>query len=763
MALDFTGLASGISSAARGYQGMLDGEQRRRLAEDANTRADDANTRAAAQEGRAAELSEYEKSLRERNEEEYARQSDRLINQENRAAAQESRAVELSEYNIGQRPILEERAANAEQRAQNTDVRQGNQDRRLQQASDIEAQKEGERRVKNYNKQLIGQLATTQSYGLDDPTTISDPIALAQERPVLIQDMLDRHKRFQFAVIDGERVEIDVIGFTITDKSVIPRIVNAETREELTPTVNGTNADDDIVLTQTHEDFGRLVNNELVSALNNGGSESEVYRSALVKKGGLTASEELRQSEQLVRDELIATNTSKYANSAEATRAYLGVVNNASMDELLEIYTDQGGDPEALEQKLQTAKASERSQFERTINPSGRPSVSPMQEDNLAMRGMSDPRQLDLSREIERATSDLRSAGGKSGFFDDQTEDDYKLNTAAEKWYDDNTDDLAIQMFSNPGIKQKFDELGPAEFFKQYGVDTDGGQVEPKNMLSSIQPPPFELTRDNVIAAITDQTKQPTQEQRLDMVQFLKDRGLVTDAKFREGIAESSLPSQEALAAIWTAASFSPGTPAERVARAQELINLATRGDTKVGVAQQNVIDERALSREATASTARATASAKVEAAELKDAQDYAEKYFTTYQNTIEGKEPSKELAQTVSRTLPGVMRKLKQAKTPQAKRELLSAVNPALSMILQGNAVRTGAWEKFTGLFDDDVDLGQVSDFNLEFVRQGDDKTIVYAPPGGQAGKPVPLSVLMDTDANVAKLLKLAADINGG
>ena len=120
-------------------------------------------------------------------------------------------------------------------------------------------------------------------------------------------------------------------------------------------------------------------------------------------------------------------------------------------------------------------------------------------------------------------------------------------------------------------------------------------------------------------------------------------------------------------------------------------------------------------------------------------------------------------MATAVSRTLPGVMRKLKQSNSLAAKRELLSAINPALSTILQGNAVKEGAWEKFTGLFDDDVDLGQVSDFNLEFVRMGDDKTIVYAPPGGQAGKPVPLSLLMDTDANVAKLLKLAAEINGG
>lgn len=763
MALDISQFAGGMSSAAQGFQGMMDGAQRRRLVEEQNKRANDQNQRAEDQEGRSAELSEYEKSLRERNEAEFLAQSGRAKNSEDRAAAQEARAVETSEYTIGQRPILEKRATAAEQRAVNLDTRQGNQDRRYQQTSDIEAQKEGERRIQNYNQQLLGQLATTKSYGLGDPTKINDPVGLATERPELIRDMLDRHKNYQFAVIDGQRVEVDVIGFTVTDNAVIPRIANAETGEELTPTVGGTNADTDTVLMQSHEQFSNLVNNELVSALNNGGDKSSVYQSSLLRMGGLTAAQENRRKEQALRDQLIAENTSQYANSPEATRAYLGIVNNASMDELLEIYKDQGGDPAALEEAQAADKDAKRSQLDRTINPTGDRAVGPAMQQRMDMLGMTRTGEYDLMREVESATSDIRSAGGKSGFMDDQSEEDYKLNTAAEKWYDKSTNDLAIKMFANPAIKQKFDELGPAKFFKQYGVDTDGGQVEPKNMLASIQPPPFELTRESVIAAITDQAKQPTQEQRMDMVQFLKDRGLVTDAKFREGIADGTLPSDEALAAIWTAASFSPGTPAERVARAQELTNLAVRGDTKVGVAQQNVMDEKELTREQTGRNNAAVATAKVEAAELKEAQTDADTYFEKYQTTIAGKEPSKELATAVSRTLPGVMRKLKQAKSPAAKRELLSAINPALSTILQGNAVKVGAWEKFTGLFNDDVDLGQVSDFNLEFVRMGDDKTIVYAPPGGQAGKPVPLSLLMDTDANVAKLLTLAAEINGG
>ena len=763
MAIDISSFAGGMSSAAAGFQGMMDGAQRRRLVEDQNRRAEDQNQRAEDQEGRAAELSEYEKSLRERNEAEFLKQSNRLENAEDRAAAQEARAVETSEHTIGQRPILEKRAAAAEQRAVNTDTRQGNQDRRYQQTSDIEAQKEGERRIQNYNQQLLGQLATTKSYGLGDPTTINDPVALAQERPELVQDMLDRHKKYQFAVIDGERVEIDVIGFTVTDTAVIPRIANAETGEELTPTVGGTNADTDTVLMQSHEQFSKLLNNELVSALNNGGDKSSVYQSSLVRMGGLTAAQEQRREEQKLRDNLIAENTSQYANSAEATRAYLGIVNNASMDELLEIYKDQGGDPAALEEAQATDKDADRSQLDRTINPMGDRAVGPATQQRMDMLGMTRTGEYDLMQEIRRTTSDIRSAGGASGFMDNQSEEDYKLNTAAEKWYDENRNDLAIKMFANPAIKAKFDELKPAEFFRQYGVDTDGGQVDPKNMLSSIQPPPFELTRESVIAAITDQTKQPTQEQRMDMVQFLKEKGLVTDAKFREGIANGTLPSDEALAAIWTAASFSPGTPAERVARAQELTNLAVRGDTKVGVAQQNVMDERALTREANVKSAAAVATAKVEATELKKAQADAEDYTEKFQTLITGQEPSKEQATAVSRSLPGMFRKLKQAKSPAAKRELLSAINPALSTILQGNAVKVGAWEKFTGLFNDDVDLGQVSDFNLEFVRMGDDNTIVYAPPGGQAGKPVPLSLLMDTDANVAKLLKLAAQINGG
>ena len=423
------GYGTGIAKALSGYGSMLSGAQDREIREDQNRRAEE-------QSQRVKDDFDYQKSLRDRNEVEFTKSANRATEQAIRSQNQEDRAAELSKYNIGQRSITEKRAAAQDERLQNQEDRAAEvsaynigqrptiearaaaqeqrlqkQDARYQQASDIQATQEGERVIQNYNKQLLGQLAETKSYGLDDPTEIKDPIGLAQERPELIKDMLDRHKSYQFAVINGERVEIDIIGFKVTPTAVIPRIRNSETGEELTPTNEGTNADTDTVLMQTHEQFSRLVNNELLSALNNGGDQSSVYQSMLMKTGGMTADQERRSKEQAVRDKLIEENTSQYANSAEATRAYMAIVTEASMDDLLQIYQDRGGDPAALEAELKVNKDAERSQLDRTINPTGDRAVGPAMQQRMDMLGMTRTGEYDLMREIERTTSDLRSAG----------------------------------------------------------------------------------------------------------------------------------------------------------------------------------------------------------------------------------------------------------------------------------------------------------------------------------------------------------------
>jgi len=780
MALDGNAFFSGVTSAAAGYGAMLSARQKRELLAAENKRAEDRNEREQAVEGRAAENNEYNKTLRARDEAIRDAQEERAAAAEKREAAAAGRLADTFAYNQSQRPVTERRAEAAEQRLVN-------QDKRYQQTSDIQATKEEERTQKEFNKALIGELASTKSYGIGTPGQVDDPIALAEERPDLIIGALNRHKNYQFAVIDGEKVEIDIIGLTVTDNAVIPRIANAETGEELTPTIGGTNKDADPVLMQTHAQFSRLVNNEVASALNNGGSEASVYQSELVKFGGMTATRAQRAEEQAMRDEVFQKNIDKYGQSAEATRAYMGVLNEASYDEVAEQYVSQGGDIEKLRATLKeqdaaaTAAAKEAEDSKKMqIVRSSEETAAELAAGGTALRAAElglDLKSYPLYEGIREATDKLRSAGGISGIFDDQSGKSYKTNTAAEKWYDTNSPDLAKQMLKNPAIKTKFDSLGPVKFFQQYGVDTAGGQVEPKNMLASIQPPPFPLTKENIIAAITDQSKRPTKEQRDDMVQFLVDNDVVTDAKFRAGIESSKLPPEEAAAAIWTAVAYGPGTPAERTAEGQRLINLARRGDTKVGVEAQDRIDSRAQTREDNLQMARNKIYADKKAAEvtreqeltdeqraldreeLKTAQKYVDGVSERYFTTVEAGPPSAKQAKKIVTQLRPVMQKLKRAQGPDAKQEILGAVNMMMSSALQGYAVKDGFFANLTT--NDDVDDGQKTDFNANFIMLGPDQTLVYAPPGGQAGTEVELEDLQEVDASFAALLKLTAELN--
>jgi len=780
MALDGNAFFSGMTAAAAGYGGMLSAQQKRELLAAENKRAEDRNERDQAAEARAAENNEYNITLRARNAAIRDAQEERAAAEEKRRAAQEGRLANEFDYNESQRPIIAARDKAAEQRLVN-------QDKRYQQTSDIQATKETERKEKEFNKAWMGQLALTKAYGLGTPGQVDDPIALATEAPDLVIDQLNRHKKYQFADIDGERVEIDIIGLTVTDNAVIPRIANAKTGEELTPTIGGTNKDADPVLMQTHEQFSRLINNEVTSVLNKGGRESGVYQSELVRFGGMTATRARRAEEQAMRDEVLQKNIDKYGQSAEATRAYMLVLNDASYDEVAEQYASQGGDIEKLRATLKeqdaaaTAAAKEAEDSKQMqIVRSSEETAAELAAGGTALRAAElglDLKSYPLYEGIREATDKLRSAGGVSGIFDDQSGKSYKTNTAAEKWYDTNSPDLAKQMLKNPAIKTKFDSLGPVKFFQQYGVDTAGGQVEPKNMLASIQPPPFPLTKENIIAAITDQSKRPTKEQRDDMVQFLVDNDVVTDAKFREGIESSKLPPEEAAAAIWTAVAYGPGTPAERTAEGQRLINLAMRGDTKVGVEAQDRIDSRDQTRKDNLQMARNTIYADKKAAELKreqeltdeqraldreelkTAQKYVDGVSERYFTTVEAGPPDAKRSKTIVAQLRPVMQKLKRAQGPAAKQEILGAVNMMMSYALQGYAVKDGFFAHLTT--NDDVDDGQKTDFNANFIMLGPDQTLVYAPPGGQAGTEVELEDLQEVDASFAALLKLTAELN--
>lgn len=722
-----------------------------------------AEARRKKQEEDRVEQTAYNINLRKRDEAIVKQTQDNVTAAEKRRVAAEKRAVELSTYNIGQRPNQEKYAKNEDRRLEDQNKRAEAEAGRLEDTADNKA-------IEAFNEDhLMPRIAASSHYGMGSPLKFEDAIGFAKENPGITADILTRHKAFQFAMVNGERVEVDVVGVDITDTSVTPRLVIAETGEAVPATVGGTNASDDGLLAGTHAQFSKMMNNELISIISNGGSKSEIYQNELLKYGGLTADDVARAKAQLIRDETIKLGRSAGIKDPALARQFLfQMQDEPDPNEMARIYEEMGGDLEQLAAKIDPNN--ERSPLARMINPRGDRGVGPATETLMTNLGLTRPGELDIYQDIQRKIGDVSSAGGKTGLLKSQSKSDYDNATAAENWYDKNSGKLAKQMFANEGIQAKFDSLGAAEFYKTFGTDTDGNPVDPSKIGEAITPPPFNLGADTLLKAIADQAKQPTAEQREQMFAYLQTKGINTDASFTAALDENALPKREAVEAIWVAAAYSSGTPSEKLERAQQLLNLATNGDINFGKAEQTLVDDRAQTRQDNITANTAAATALFVENDVRRVEPNAVNFTDNFMKvTTDAKgekvPPSQELNQKIAQLFPKAMIALKQAKTKQGKQTMLASMNPALSYILQGEAAKNPG---FFGWLAEvltpgtrEVDGGQISDINLQHVREGDDDTLVYAPPGGAAGEVVEITDLDKLGVNVRKLLQLAAAVN--
>lgn len=752
----------------------------------------------------------YQKSLRARNEAIVAEERARAIAQEERAAlaateattrageatvaannadiaaksaeVQAQQTIELGKYTKTQRPVAEKAAklANEKQQVDIASIELGNQ-------------KKTDELTTSHNRNYTMPALLTDPDGVNvtSPTRLQNVMRFASkdENKAVVVDMMNQNKAFHYFVdpITGKRIEIDVTGYTITDQAVIPTIVRADNGKELTPTVNGSTEDSDQVLMQNYADFTTMMNNHVTSVYNNGGSESEAFQAKNIETGSrlaetynvgqenliaarrqaqedadaLDAETEADSEKQRVRDAAKRLGAAYTSMNPKAAREFIGLLDRAdTMEKLLEIYQGVGGDPAALEKQISDEKDAKRSQFSRAIDPLGAKGtgwVGPAKQSAMTMLGVDTKAEYDKYQELI-ASDDLKalkSAGGKSGWMGTkQTDADYKTNTAAELWYDERIVGLAKAMTKNPNIDEQYKKLGPVEFYKKFGVDTEGNPVDTDKLLSSIQPPPFELTRDNIIKSLTELTMSPTEEQQADMSTFLKSKGITSDATMKTAIENMEIEQNDIRAALYVVASQVKGDTPTKLAATQSWLNLAERGDINVGKVAQRTMDNADRTRSDNIATARVAANTALADEELKRARPAAEELMASSTQIMGDGPPTPEKSQQLGRSLTTIFRKLTTAKTPEAKEEYLSAINPQLSLILQGLA-QDEKW-----FFESDVD-GQAGDFNLQYV-QWDGEKLAYAPPGGQQGGSVSQFKLSKMSENVRGILRFAADFNG-
>lgn len=723
----------------------------------------------------------------------------RRVEAEKRRVRQEKDRVDKFEYDKKQRKVNEDlvsqQLANAKQ--QNTitqsnfnevvanrqavrDLAKANLDGKLQQnATALYAQNKVIEQDSNIR--MTDQIVTTDHFNSGDPTTLADPVGFMQEHSELAASMFSRQAAYQFTMIDGEKVDIDVVGFDVTDTSVVPQLVIASgprAGERVPPTTGATNdPNDDKIAAMNHATAAKLMQNSMVSVISNGGSTSKAFQAKMSSNAALAASNAGEVSAQGLRDKIERQVSLQQMNDPALAREFLvkvGMTDN--YDELLELYKTVGGDPAELEAEEEARNgketASSQTPFGRALNPTGEQYVGRGIGEQMGQLDLRTEGQLDaynwLKNEI--SSSDIASKGGKSGYlFASQSDEDYKTNTAAEKFFDNdlNTAHIARVLDGNPNAKKKFAEMGPAKFLATYGTDTEGNPVDAKDIGGTITPPPFKLDIDTIKAAIADESKQATPEQKEQMVEFLTGKDIRSQEDFDAMVAAGKLTEQEAIEAVWVAQAWSTDSNSTAIANNQiDVIKRAGLTPAQAQTVRTNDQKRQAL-RDDNARKARA----KVVAAEVVKADTAAENHTNNFLKLTTDEEgrrisPSQKLNQQLSTSLRTMFANIKNAKSPEAQSTYLNAANQTLGYLLQGEAAKNPSllgwlWEVVTP-GEQEVGAGQPGDFNLNYVRNSDDGDLVYVGPNGVAGEAVSRKDLEAMDVNIYKMLKLAADLNG-
>jgi hypothetical protein len=506
---------------------------------------------------------------------------------------------------------------------------------------DIANTKENERLQLNGARETLGNIAQHTGHVTEE----QDWAKLYEERPELIVNLSNQRPEFNvFTKADGTEERAELVGYDKRGDFYIPMVKRADTGEIVPMTAQRTELSGDNVVQLTQAQFNDHLKSRWAGGISKGALRDN---DGILYSGAKTVNEYATRAAaaQLRESSLDIVGNDPNKSPAQKSAFYQVVNDTDDMDALKQVFTSLGGDVDALlaesdkaarleweasaqgqeEKKRLAAKEAEeqRTPLQRALNPRNRTAMGRLAEERMSMLGITDPEEYDMLSTVKDAVEEagIASAGGKSGFlFKDQTNEDYERNTAAEKFYDRQSNQLAIAkaIVRRPELKREFETLGPLAFFEKYGKDIDQlakpqrpqglpsqGGYTPEGTTVSGRPssaaapqiatrPPFELTVDNIREAIKNQTAKPTQEQVTAISSFLDSKGIETDADLITATKNGSVAPEDARFVAYVMGMTHSGTTSDKMNETQKLLNAMTYGDREVGQKERSTMDYNA-------------------------------------------------------------------------------------------------------------------------------------------------------------------------
>ena len=537
--------------------------------------------------------------------------------------------------------------AQASYRDQRDSNRQRESLKLAREQQDIINTEENERLNVQGFREVIGTIA--QHTG--NITEKQDYLSVYNERPEEIVRLSNLRPEFNtFLKSDGTLGEAELHSFDKRGDLLVPMVKRRDTGEVVPMTRGKSEAGDDEVVELTEQQFNDHFKSRWESGISKGAlrdNDGVLYTGAQDMAGWQAQA----QSSALREKSLDIVGGDPERSPAQKAQFYQLVNDTDDVDALKQVYASVGGDVDALIADAEAAATAEwensvqgkaerekqdseedRTPLQRALNPRnqramGRTGAGFLVGDQMSMSGITDPEEYDMLLAVTTAVeeSGINAAGGKSGFlFQNQTNEVYEQNTAAEKFYDRqaNKDAVAKALFRNPVLKTEFDKLGPKAFYEKYGdniqqlgkpertpPDPSQGGYTPKGTTVGGRPsgnattapqlktqPPFELTAGNIRMAIKNKTEKVTAEQTAEIGSFLDRNGINTDQELIEAANNGTIAPEDAFKTAYIMGMTHKGSTTERMGEAQKLINAFTFGDRDVGIAEKSTMDYNAAS-----------------------------------------------------------------------------------------------------------------------------------------------------------------------
>lgn len=673
---------------------------------------------------------------------------------------------------------------------------------------------------KDQARSLVGNI--NAAIGMGNEWNKTDGLALLEQRPDIAISMFngaDSEEYRKFTNEKGETVGATVVSVRKNeDGSYTPMVERFDTKA-IVPMTTGRSAENTDVVKLSPEDVQSTLNARYQAAITDGGLENT---SSFLAAGSSIQAVKAKEA-------ALEKGIEKIQNQDERALFYqqvnsIDIEEEGALDALLDIYKSVGGDPEAL--KAESQQRADDLFYEKVEAEGGYPDGSLAQR--LFENGVTREKWNALSPEEQQKVADElgdgqtieniwdktvgKSAAGAtdivmspfeagSAIWDDfknsmvgrklglseltdipESDTDYSSTAPMIRTKARDANAQAVKASSSPITVNRVDAMfngtpsntGPGRVPK--GTNVQGAAPTPADPV--ISPPPFELTANNVREAIMSKTSDPTDEQKAQIKNLLKAKGIDTDAQLEEAIKAKELNREQGLMLGWVLGATAEGDTNVKAGIAQGIANLIDRGDQEVGVLQQEQINS-ARSQAATAAATYQLEFAKFDGTQAEAiAQEGAAALLKMQQDlglmdengdpTAKDFKASDDEALKIARRIPGFIARLKRAKGPQEAQAGMLALNGMLGLYLQSKAASdpngTLSGENWKDIFRQEPN-GTV-DFDTNNVRVAERNragkiTKVAYVRDGVLSQAVTVSDLTGDEANVASLLITAAEQN--